>query len=637
MLVRLQVLGPATVSRGDGQGTSRVLTQPRHLATLAYLVLARPRGLHSRDTLVALLWPEADQAGARHALRNTLHRIRQALGETVIVTAGDGLVGVDRDQIICDAVTLEDDLAAGRLDDVVARYQGELLKGFHVSDAPEFERWLDGERRRLSDAVLGAAWTAAETLRKQGDLNGALKAARRAITIAPDDEPSIRRLMEMLDGGGDRAGALRAFEEFAERLNVDYQTAPSAETQALANKLRVSPPPHVRSTPVSRAARAAPLPSAPAVRSVDFRLRGAVLGGLVLLAILLPLAAWRATRKTSKEATSALGSGIPARYRADTALFQRYLRGEAQIKNGQLEEARRSFTQLVEDAPLYAPGWAGLGSVMHHSAFDEIRPSEALPRSVAAANRALSLDGTLVEAEGVLISHEMFGRWDLPAAKQRLDRALARHPDDAELLNILANWYRWRGDMPDELLLKRRALALDPLSPRFTRQLGWSLYLAHRCAEAADVYRRTAAMFPDPAIAHLGLYDSLRCLGRTDEAVVALRESFVESGDTVLARRLDPPLSPAGRDSALQVVFHAGVDRELALRRRKWGTAQKLAMAYAELRDADSTLIWLDSMYTERSMRLHTVPFDPVYDFLRSNPRFQRFLGQLPWKPKLLN
>jgi DNA-binding SARP family transcriptional activator len=103
----LQLLGPVYLRRLDGSPLPRPLTQPRPLAVLAYLALARPRGLHSRDTILALLWPESTQASGRHALRNALHAIRYSLGDDALVTAGDGLVGLDPARVRCDALELE--------------------------------------------------------------------------------------------------------------------------------------------------------------------------------------------------------------------------------------------------------------------------------------------------------------------------------------------------------------------------------------------------------------------------------------------------------------------------------------------------------------------------------------------------
>jgi DNA-binding SARP family transcriptional activator len=226
------------VHLSSGERAGAAVMQPRRLATLAYLLLARPRGLHSRDTLIAMLWPDADQASGRHALRNCLHAIRHALGEHVVATAGDGLVGVDGAHLHCDVLALETALAEGRSDEALARYTGELLTGFHVSEAPAFEHWLDGERHRLRTAVVAAAAERVEALRAGGDAHGAAVLARRAHEIAPDDERSLRRLVQCLHEAGDRAGALRAYEEFARRVALEFDSAPAAETMALVERLR---------------------------------------------------------------------------------------------------------------------------------------------------------------------------------------------------------------------------------------------------------------------------------------------------------------------------------------------------------------------------------------------------------------
>ncbi len=231
--IRLRVLGPVSVEPS--------INGARRLAVLVYLALARPRGLHSRDTLIGLLWPDADQEGGRHSRRNALHVLRRTLGASVIVTSGDALVGIDASRLDCDALALEADVAAGRLEEAVTRYHGELLQGFYVSEAPEFERWLDGERRRLSELVQKAAWSYAESLRDSGDSERAMEAARRANALAPDDEISVRRLLQFLSDGGDRGAAIRTYDAFAERLRTEFDAEPSAETQALVRSLREPP------------------------------------------------------------------------------------------------------------------------------------------------------------------------------------------------------------------------------------------------------------------------------------------------------------------------------------------------------------------------------------------------------------
>lgn len=142
--LHLRVLGPVVARLGDDPLATTRLTQPRHLALLAYLVLARPRGLHARDTLIALLWPDHDDARGRQALRNALHGIRRRLGHDVIVSAGEGLVGVNPALASCDALDLERGLLPA--DDL---RRAEPFQGFHVAGAAAFDHWLSREQARL--------------------------------------------------------------------------------------------------------------------------------------------------------------------------------------------------------------------------------------------------------------------------------------------------------------------------------------------------------------------------------------------------------------------------------------------------------------------------------------------------------
>src|SRR6476660_2183154 len=93
-MIDIRVLGTLEIHGPDGRPVG-TLTQPKRLALLLYLALAEPGGPKSRDSLMALLWPEADAESARHPLRNALYGLRQALGESVFVSRGEGYVGLD--------------------------------------------------------------------------------------------------------------------------------------------------------------------------------------------------------------------------------------------------------------------------------------------------------------------------------------------------------------------------------------------------------------------------------------------------------------------------------------------------------------------------------------------------------------
>src|SRR5690606_37899823 len=236
-MIELRSFGALELT-ADGRPVGSVLAQPRRAALLCYLAIALPRGFHRRDTLFALFWPDHDAEQARHALRQSVYFLRRALGPGAIESRGDDELAVAPAMVRCDVREFERALDEGRMEDGLALYAGELLAGFHISDAPDYERWLDAERTRLRERAQDAAWKLAAAREAASDFAGAAEVARRAAALAPADEIALRRLVLLLERVGDRAGAVRAWEAFAARLREEYELEPSAETQALGARIR---------------------------------------------------------------------------------------------------------------------------------------------------------------------------------------------------------------------------------------------------------------------------------------------------------------------------------------------------------------------------------------------------------------
>jgi TolB-like protein/DNA-binding SARP family transcriptional activator len=237
-MIELRALGRLVLRGPQGEDLHTVLAQPKRVALLAYLAIARPRGFHRRDTLLALLWPELDDQHARSALNQGLHHLRSALGKEALPSRGDGEIGIDFRAVSCDAVEFE---AAVEADDparALELYRGDLLEGFHVSGGGEFERWLEEERVWLRRRAAGAAAVLAHREEARGEPVAAGHWARRAFALAPDDEREARNLIELLGRLGDRAGAVQAYEAFARRLRVEYEVDPAPETLAAIEAVR---------------------------------------------------------------------------------------------------------------------------------------------------------------------------------------------------------------------------------------------------------------------------------------------------------------------------------------------------------------------------------------------------------------
>lgn len=230
----LRVLG--TVALTGREGAESLLAQPKRAALLLYLAAARPVGHHRRDRLVSMFWPEHDQEHARAALRKALYAIRQSVGDDVIVTRGDEEVAVS-DAVWCDVREFRGLAGTERFAAALELYHGDLLDGF-FADAPGFERWAEDERAHCRELAGSCAWSLAERYATSADLTSATRWARKAVILAPSDERRLRKAMTLLLQAGDRAGAVRLFEDFARRLRAELDIEPSAETMALVRQVR---------------------------------------------------------------------------------------------------------------------------------------------------------------------------------------------------------------------------------------------------------------------------------------------------------------------------------------------------------------------------------------------------------------
>lgn len=191
-----------------------------------------------------------DEAHARKALRQTLYGLRQSLGPGVVTGKGAEIVGVDPERLWCDAAAFSAAVEDGRDEEALELYRGPFLEGFHLSGAPEFERWAQGKRRRLKTRATAAAWRLAEAGGREGDRAAARARAERALELAPYDGEGIRRYLALMSELGQPAAAVRAYEAYAARLSRELDLQPSAETTALVERIRsgngrreTSPPP----------------------------------------------------------------------------------------------------------------------------------------------------------------------------------------------------------------------------------------------------------------------------------------------------------------------------------------------------------------------------------------------------------
>jgi TolB-like protein/DNA-binding SARP family transcriptional activator len=234
-MFRLRMLGGFALD-GPSGAAAPVPLKRRAEAVLAVLAVCGELGC-SRERLLALLWPESDEAGARKGLRDALHAIRRALGAGAFASGGR-LLRLDPAVISSDIQSFTQALTSDRSADAARLYGGPLLDGFHVDQAVEFERWLDGERVRLDreyGEVLKRLAVAAESARAWDEAVGWWA---RAVEHDPVNSHLVLQQARVLATIGDRANAIKVVEGHAQRLREEFDLEPDRETLATIERIR---------------------------------------------------------------------------------------------------------------------------------------------------------------------------------------------------------------------------------------------------------------------------------------------------------------------------------------------------------------------------------------------------------------
>jgi TolB-like protein/DNA-binding SARP family transcriptional activator len=235
--VYLKLFGGASIDTGSGPLVGAAV-QRRRVALLARLALGRS-GV-SRDKLIALLWPESDAEKSRHLLSDAVYRINQALGQDVIVAGGDQL-RLDPALLPSDVAEFEEALARGDGAAAVRVYTGPFLDGFFISDAVEFERWMESERQRLAHACAGALEALAEAALARGELVESVRLWRRLAAHDPWSSRVALGLVQALGAAGDRAAARDHARAHEALLRSDLGAEPASEFAAAVAALTVAP------------------------------------------------------------------------------------------------------------------------------------------------------------------------------------------------------------------------------------------------------------------------------------------------------------------------------------------------------------------------------------------------------------
>jgi TolB-like protein/DNA-binding winged helix-turn-helix (wHTH) protein/Tfp pilus assembly protein PilF len=305
--------------------------------------------------------------------------------------------------------------------------------------------------------------------------------------------------------------------------------------------------------------------------------------------------------------------------------YDLYLRGQYFFNKrtaADLEEAITLFQQALNKDPNYARAYAGIAASYVILPGYNARPQgEFISRGRAAALKALQIDEASAEAHTALALLVQNFDWDWQTAEREFRRAIELNPNYATAHHWYAEHLTWRGRFDEALQESERARQLDPLSLIVAADNGAILYFSRQYDQAIERWRSVQAMDPDFLRAHLiiGAY--------TEKGMY--REALAENER--LRSKIEPPSFWSwqayiyGREGQTAEAWRA-IEKLLSLNNRRSVDPFVVGWAYLGLRDKDQAMFWLERAHAQHSIELVTLKVNPIFDFLRQDPRFANLL-----------
>jgi serine/threonine-protein kinase len=288
------------------------------------------------------------------------------------------------------------------------------------------------------------------------------------------------------------------------------------------------------------------------------------------------------------------------RYTPNADTYQLYLKGRFCIAKGTQEGfamGMRLLDQAINSEPNYPLPYVCQAMaywLLAHFGF--VRPTEGMPKSQAAALRALALDDTLAEAHTQLALTRFMYNWDWAGAEQEFRRALELDPKSAEAHHWYGVFLWAMTRFEDALPEVNKAVELDPLSLGINVDAAFPLISLGRCDEAIAHADKLITIEPS-------FWGGYRVRGlakaageKPDEAIADLEKAVALGGGPFMMSPLGSILAKVGRVAEARRIL----EQLEHLARERYIPACFWITVYAGLGDREQLLAWWDRAIEER-------------------------------------
>lgn len=304
--------------------------------------------------------------------------------------------------------------------------------------------------------------------------------------------------------------------------------------------------------------------------------------------------------------------------------YRFYLQAMGLLDGRQSKRALDNLDQALTLDPKYALAWAGK-ALAHRAAVNLNRNADIsgeYQRSMAAIEKAVSLDPNISDAYSALCENKFQFEWDAAGAEGACKRALEIDQNSSTAHRTYSWFLSSQGRSDESIAHIKTAIDLEPVSFNNQRFLAHALYLARSYDEAAVQYKRVIELDEEDGATYNWLIRTLEMHGNEAEAF----DWFIRS----LSMRSEDK----GTIQHFKDVYQRSGWRGVMLERlRSTGDGDanpfRLACMNAVVGEKDRAFEYLEKAYQQRGQVTYLLQVEPELNSLRDDPRYAEMVKRL--------
>ncbi|HVF46307.1 MAG TPA: tetratricopeptide repeat protein, partial [Pyrinomonadaceae bacterium] len=326
--------------------------------------------------------------------------------------------------------------------------------------------------------------------------------------------------------------------------------------------------------------------------------------------------------------TDAESVSITKRYTESPDAYRLYTMGRYEWSKrnyAAMIEAQRLFRNAIAKDPNFALAHAGLADALAMS-------SATSDEAFNAAQKALSLDPDLAEAHASIGFIKTFHQWKWDEAEASFKRSIEINRGYATAHHWYAELLAVQGRHGEAISEMQRALEINPLSHSLLADMGQKYFFAGDYARAEEYCQKALDLYPDFNFAYWYLKEIYWKQGEYEKALDAeyraQRTNFLDDTPASEKERIERAylnrrriLAEAGPAKMLEN-FVLNDDRSAR-------DAYANAGIYSLLGQKEKALGALEIGFTNRTFGMIFVKVNPVFESLRSEPRYKEILRKM--------